>query len=61
MAFNKSLAGYFDDLQHVGIPTDDLDKTVAFWEKLGFKMTGRPGTLTLTIRATKWSLCPTPT
>ncbi|MGU9970684.1 VOC family protein [Limosilactobacillus fermentum] len=40
MAFNKSLAGYFDDLQHVGIPTDDLDKTVAFWEKLGFKMTG---------------------
>ncbi|MDO4603514.1 MAG: VOC family protein, partial [Limosilactobacillus ingluviei] len=40
MAFNKSLAGYFDDLQHVGMPTDDLPKTVAFWEKLGFKMTG---------------------
>ena len=56
MAFNKSLAGYFDDLQHVGIPTDDLDKTVAFWEKLGFKMTGN-----LTIMATKWPSCPTPT
>lgn len=40
MAFNKSLAGYFDDLQHVGIPTDDMDKTVAFWEKLGFKKLG---------------------
>lgn len=40
MAFNKSLAGYFDDLQHIGIPTDDLQKTVAFWEKLGFKMLG---------------------
>lgn len=26
MAFNKSLAGYFDDLQHIGIPTDDLQK-----------------------------------
>lgn len=40
MAFNKSLAGYFDDLQHIGIPTDDLDKTVTFWEKLGFKKLG---------------------
>lgn len=40
MAFNKSLAGYFDDLQHIGIPTDDMDKTVAFWEKLGFKKLG---------------------
>ena len=41
MAFNKSLAGYFDDLAHVGIPTDDLQKTIAFWEGLGFKMQGR--------------------
>lgn len=40
MAFNKSLAGYFDDLQHIGISTDNLQKTVAFWEKLGFKMLG---------------------
>lgn len=40
MAFNKSLAGYFDDLQHIGIPTDDMEKTVAFWEKLGFKKLG---------------------
>ena len=36
MAFNKSLAGYFDDVQHIGIPTDDMAKTIAFWEKLGF-------------------------
>ena len=41
MAFNKSLAGYFDDLAHVGIPTDDLPKTIAFWEKLGFKKQGQ--------------------
>lgn len=40
MAFNKSLAGYFDDLQHIGMPTDDLKKTVTFWEKLGFKKLG---------------------
>lgn len=40
MAFNKSLAGYFDDLQHIGIPTDDMEKTIAFWEKLGFKKLG---------------------
>ena len=33
MAFNKSLAGYFDDLQHIGMPTDDLKATVAFWNK----------------------------
>ena len=40
MAFNKSLAGYFDDLAHMGIPTDDLQTTIAFWEKLGFKKQG---------------------
>ncbi|QWS04679.1 VOC family protein [Limosilactobacillus reuteri] len=40
MAFNKSLAGYFDDVQHIGIPTDDMAKTIAFWEKLGFKKFG---------------------
>ena len=40
MAFNKRLAGYFDDLQHIGMPTDDLKATVAFWEKLGFKKLG---------------------
>lgn len=33
MAFNKGLAGYFDDLQHIGMPTDDLKATVTFWEK----------------------------
>lgn len=31
MAFNKSLAGYYNDLAHVGIPTDDLPKTEKFW------------------------------
>ena len=41
MSFNKSLAGYYDDLAHVGIPTDDLKKTSAFWEKLGFKKQGQ--------------------
>ena len=41
MALNKSLAGYYDDLAHVGIPTDDLKKTIAFWEKLGFKKQGQ--------------------
>lgn len=41
MAFNKSLAGYYDDLAHVGIPAEDLKKTVAFWEGLGFKEQGR--------------------
>lgn len=40
MAFNKSLAGYFNDVQHIGIPTDDMAKTIAFWEKLGFKKLG---------------------
>jgi catechol 2,3-dioxygenase-like lactoylglutathione lyase family enzyme len=24
-------------IQHVGIPTNDIKKTVAFWESLGFK------------------------
>lgn len=40
MAFNKSLAGYYDDLAHVGIPTDDMAKTIKFWEQLGFKEIG---------------------
>ncbi len=40
MAFNKSLAGYFNDVQHIGIPTDDMAKTIAFWEKLGFMQYG---------------------
>ena len=52
MSFNKSLAGYYDDLAHVGIPTDDLKKTIAFWEKLGFKKAN----LILMIKDTKWYL-----
>lgn len=41
MAFNKSLSGYFDDLAHVGIPTDDLENSIQFWQSLGFKEIGR--------------------
>ena len=41
MAFNKSLAGYYNDLAHVGIPTDDHPKTEKFWQGLGFKESGR--------------------
>ena len=52
MAFNKSLAGYFDDLAHVGILTDDLQTTIAFWEKLGFK---KQACLTPITRVTRWS------
>ena len=31
---------YFDDVQHIGIPTKDLDKAEKFWESLGFKKIG---------------------
>lgn len=33
MAFSTFLSG----IQHVGIPTDDLNKTIAFYKKLGFE------------------------
>ena len=56
MAFNKSLAGYFDDLQHIGIPTDDLQKTVAFWESSGSRCWA---ILILTTKAMRLSLCNT--
>ncbi|USS87372.1 VOC family protein [Fructilactobacillus hinvesii] len=35
-----ALNDYFTGLQHVGIPAADLDKTVAFYEKLGFTKEG---------------------
>ena len=35
--FQKYLTG----LQHIGIPTRDVNKTVAFYESLGFKLTYR--------------------
>ncbi|MHA8110502.1 VOC family protein [Lactobacillaceae bacterium Melli_B4] len=36
MAFSD----YFTGLQHIGIPSKDLDKTIAFYEKLGFEQAG---------------------
>ena len=36
-------------LQHVGIPTADLQKTLAFYESLGFEKAYRLGDLTLEI------------
>ncbi|ETO40893.1 Lactoylglutathione lyase [Fructilactobacillus florum 8D] len=37
MAFSKNFTG----LQHVGIPSGDLDQTIAFYEKLGFEKVGQ--------------------
>ncbi|MBS9337658.1 VOC family protein [Fructobacillus parabroussonetiae] len=31
---------YYDDVQHIGIPTKDLAKAEKFWESLGFKKIG---------------------
>ncbi len=38
MAFSD----YIDGLQHVGIPTDNLDFTIKFYKSLGFKQSGGP-------------------
>ncbi|MCF6514962.1 VOC family protein [Lactobacillus sp. S2-2] len=32
---------YFTGLQHVGIPSENLDKTIAFYEKIGFEKAGQ--------------------
>lgn len=40
MAFNEAFTGYFDDIAHIGIPTEDLDASVLFWQSLGFKKIG---------------------
>ena len=37
MAFSKIATG----LQHIGVPTDDLDQTIKFYESLGFKTAHR--------------------
>ncbi|KRK48577.1 VOC family protein [Secundilactobacillus kimchicus] len=36
MAINEYITG----IQHVGIPTDDLDSTIAFYKGLGFEQAG---------------------
>lgn len=56
MAFNKSLAGYFDDLQHIGIPTDDLQKRLPFGKSSGLRCWA---ILILTTKAMRLSLCNT--
>ncbi|ALJ31256.1 VOC family protein [Apilactobacillus kunkeei] len=35
-----ALNDYFDGLQHVGIPSKDLDKTIEFYKSLGFDQAG---------------------
>ncbi|VDK13848.1 hypothetical protein OAL24_00646 [Oenococcus sicerae] len=35
-----TLSDYFTGIQHVGIPSVDLDKTIAFYKSLGFKQAG---------------------
>ncbi|MCO0832263.1 VOC family protein [Fructobacillus sp. W13] len=35
-----ALTDYFDDIQHVGVPTKDLDRAEKFWESIGFKKIG---------------------
>ena len=42
MNLKENLTG----LEHVGIPTADLDKTIAFYESLGFRAVTEPYDLT---------------
>lgn len=35
-----TLTDYVTGIQHVGIPSKDLDVTIAFYQKLGFQMAG---------------------
>ncbi|GAX02601.1 glyoxalase [Secundilactobacillus pentosiphilus] len=35
-----ALTDYVTGIQHVGIPSKDLDVTIAFYKKLGFKVAG---------------------
>ena len=32
------LTNFVDDYQHIGIPTDDINKTAEFYESMGFKL-----------------------
>ena len=34
-----SIKGYLNGLQHIGIPTDNMEATVQFYEKIGFEQT----------------------
>lgn len=35
------ITDYIDDIQHVGIPTNDLETSISFWQSLGFKQSGK--------------------
>ena len=35
------LKSYTTGIQHIGIPTNDLEKTIDFYQKLGFEVTLR--------------------
>ncbi len=37
----NTIAAHVNGFQHIGLPTNDLEKTVAFYEKLGFKVIQR--------------------
>ena len=43
------LKNYSTGVQHIGIPTNDIDKTVDFYHKLGFETAFETG------RKTHWS------
>lgn len=36
-----ALKDFMTDFQHIGIPTNDLDATITFYEQLGFQVLGR--------------------
>ena len=39
-----SLQEHITGIQHIGIPTNDIQKTIAFYKSLGFTVTHRTGT-----------------
>ena len=32
----NAIAAHINGFQHLGLPTNDIEKTIAFYEKLGF-------------------------
>lgn len=37
MSYNNEFQNYTTGIQHIGIPTNNLDETIAFYQKLGFE------------------------
>lgn len=35
------LSKYFTDIQHIGIPCNDIEETIKFYKSLGFKLVGK--------------------